>query len=37
MLESDCRRSSVVESGDWLVAHFWGHGPGPSWRREAIR
>lgn len=37
MLESDCRRSSVVAGGGWLVAHFWGHGAGESWRVEGLR
>ncbi len=34
MLASDCRRSSVATAGDWLIAHFWSHGSGESWRRE---
>jgi hypothetical protein len=37
MLESACRRSSVIEGGEWLLAHFWGHGRGESWRRGTIR
>jgi hypothetical protein len=37
MLESDCRRSSVVAGGGWLVAHFWGHGAGESWRVKGLR
>lgn len=37
MLESACRRSSVMEDGEWLVAHFWGHGLGESWRGRMIR
>lgn len=35
MLESECRRSSVVEVDDWLVVDFWCHGAGPSWRVRA--
>jgi hypothetical protein len=37
MLESDCRRSSVVAGDGWLVAHFWGHGAGESWWVEGLR
>ncbi len=42
MLESACRRSSVLEDGDRRIAHFWGHGvqaPGVAgiWRRRLIR
>lgn len=33
MLESACRRSSVVGDGRRWMAHFWGHGARPSWRR----
>jgi hypothetical protein len=36
MLESACRRSSVVADGDSLMAHFWGHGSGASWRSLSI-
>lgn len=35
MLESECRRSSVVDHRDGFVADFWGHGGGASWRRRA--
>jgi hypothetical protein len=35
MLESECRRSSVLDAGDFLAADFWGHGAGWSWRRDA--
>lgn len=37
MLESGCRRSSVVGDDDWWFAHFWGHGSHRSWAREALR
>lgn len=33
MLDSVCRRSSVVSGSDRLMAHFWGHGSSASWRR----
>jgi len=36
MLGSGCRRSSVVDAGDSLMAHFWGHGSRVSWRRKSI-
>ncbi len=35
MLESECRRSSVLDLRTGFVADFWGHGGGPSWRRRA--
>lgn len=35
MLESECRRSSVVDARTFFVADFWGHGAGASWRRSA--
>jgi hypothetical protein len=35
MLESECRRSSVLDGGDFLAAEFWGHGAGSSWRVSA--
>jgi len=35
MLESACRRSTVVDLGGALMAHFWGHGSGESWRAPA--
>lgn len=35
MLESECRRSSVLDLRTGFVADFWGHGAGPSWRRPA--
>ena len=35
MLESPCRRSSVMDHRDGFVADFHGHGAGPSWRRRA--
>ena len=35
MLESECRRSSVLDLRTGFVADFWGHGAGPSWRRRA--
>ena len=35
MLESECRRSSVVEGDGFFVADFWGHGAGSSWRVRA--
>jgi len=35
MLESGCRRSSVLDLRTGFVADFWGHGAGPSWRRRA--
>lgn len=35
MLESECRQSSVLSSRSVLIADFWGHGGGPSWRRRA--
>jgi hypothetical protein len=35
MLESECRRSSVLELRGEFVADFWNHGAGPSWRRRA--
>lgn len=34
MLESACRRSSVVAGRKWLMAHFWVHGNQASWRRR---
>ena len=34
MLASECRRSSVLASGEAFFADFWGHGAGPSWRRS---
>ena len=37
MLASDCRRSSVAIAGDWLIAHFWNHGSGQSWRRKGLQ
>jgi hypothetical protein len=36
MLESDCRRSSVAWIGEWMIAHFWGHGPAESWRQRVL-
>lgn len=36
MLESPCRRSSVVCRTDLMMAHFWGHGSGSSWRKAAL-
>lgn len=33
MLESSCRRSSVLDLRTGFIADFWGHGAGPSWRR----
>lgn len=35
MLESACRRSSVVGGDGFFVADFWGHGAGASWRVRA--
>ena len=35
MLSSACRRSSVAVLDDGWMAHFWGHGPGATWRRDA--
>lgn len=35
MRDSVCRRSSVVDLGTHLMAHFWGHGFGESWRAAA--
>lgn len=35
MLESECRRSSVLDLRTGFVADFWGHGAGPSWGRRA--
>jgi len=35
MLESECRRSSVLDLRGEFVADFWNHGAGPSWRRSA--
>jgi len=32
MLESECRRSSVVDGDSFFVADFWGHGAGATWR-----
>ena len=37
MLESECRRSSVVGDGQRWWAHFWGHGSAPSWRQRVWR
>ena len=37
MQANECRRSSVAISNGRLVAHFWGHGGAPSWRRKATR
>ena len=37
MQGSECRKSSVALIDGRLLAHFWSHGFGPSWRREAIR
>jgi hypothetical protein len=37
MQASGCRRSSVALIGDRLLAHFWEHGCGASWRRRASR
>ena len=37
MLESPCRRSSVLDLRDAFVADFRNHGGGPSWRRTARR
>ena len=34
MLESECRLSSVLSTRSILIADFWGHGDGPSWRRR---
>jgi len=36
MLESSCRRSTVVDDGETLMAHFWGHGSNASWQRSSI-
>ena len=33
MLESECRRSSVLATGDGFMADFWSHGGAPTWRR----
>ena len=35
MLDSDCRRSSVVADASSMMSHFWGHGSRASWRRRA--
>ena len=35
MLESECRRSSVLDLRTGFVADFRGHGGGASWRRRA--
>ena len=35
MLESECRRSNVLDLGSEFVADFWSHGAGASWRRRA--
>ena len=35
MLESDTRRSSVLDLRTGFVADFWARGGGPSWRRGA--
>jgi len=35
MLDSDCRRSSVVADASSMMSHFWGHGSRSSWRRSA--
>ena len=37
MLESECRRSSVLASGEAFFADFWGHGAGPSFRTRCRR
>jgi hypothetical protein len=37
MQASECRRSSVALIGDRLLAHFWEHGCGESWRRRGSR
>ena len=34
MLDSDCRRSSVVADETSMMSHFWGHGSRSSWRRR---
>jgi len=34
MLDSDCRRSSVVADASSMMSHFWGHGSRASWRRR---
>jgi hypothetical protein len=36
MLESECRRSSVAETKDGWIAHFWGHGCEISWRPNLL-
>jgi len=35
MLESECRRSSVLATRDGFMADFWGHGGVPTWRVRA--
>ena len=35
MLESECRRSSVLATGDGFMADFWGHGGAPTWRQTS--
>jgi len=35
MLESECRRSSVLATKDGFMADFWGHGGAPTWRERA--
>lgn len=37
MLDSVCRRSSVLDAGDFFAVEFWGHGPGSSWQVDAGR
>lgn len=37
MQGSECRKSSVALIDGRLLAHFWTHGFGASWRREAVR
>ncbi len=34
MLDSDCRRSSVITDASSMMSHFWGHGSRSSWRRR---
>jgi len=37
MQADECRRSSVARNGDSLIAYFWGHGFGESWRRKGAK